>query len=289
VEEDSGPKEEPDKQEIIDGWTVYALRFQLSAMGAAMPPPEADQRMHAEAYWQALVDAGKEHDEPTRRWLLVPTDSTPEEAAKIWLSCLTGRELPEGPLQPILRSGEVLCDLVNKIRPGSVPKIARSEILECMSENRRNARCRENIGCYVDACAEIGCPQRELFITADLFDGKNWKAVLKNLHGFARYCHYDVEGFAGPHIGIRKKDGTGRKEKEQRSGPSWKAVGMLASMSSSRSLLGSMGSSREMLGSTSASVRLSTSSSKPPLTPTKASGKADEQQAPTEKMQSESV
>ena len=38
-------------------------------------------------------------------------------------------------------------------------------------------RSRENIGQYVDACAELGVPQRELFITADLFDRKNWKVI----------------------------------------------------------------------------------------------------------------
>ena len=68
----------------------------------------------------------------------------------------------------------------------------------------RNARMRENIGQYVDACAELGVPQRELFITADLFENKNWAAVLKSIHGLARVAHYDVDGFAGPHIGIRK-------------------------------------------------------------------------------------
>ena len=32
-----------------------------------------------------------------------------------------------------------------------------------------------------------------------------WQAVLKNVHGLARHCHYDVAGFPGPHMGIRKK------------------------------------------------------------------------------------
>ena len=111
-------------------------------------------------------------------------------------------------MQEALRSGEWLCDVANAIKPGIVPKVARSDILSAMSENRRNARMRENIGQYVDACAELGVPQRELFVTADLFENKNFKVVLKNLDGLARHCHYDVPGFPGPHMGIRRK---GRK------------------------------------------------------------------------------
>ena len=98
---------------------------------------------------------------------------------------------------------------------------------------------RENIGCFVDACAELGVAQRELFVTADLFENKNWKvtrnrhtrnghipncheynypshptlhlpspppqAVLKSIHGLARLAHFDIPGFFGPHMGIRKK------------------------------------------------------------------------------------
>eukprot|EP00966_Prymnesium_polylepis_P276692 6392575-Prymnesium_polylepis.1 len=81
-----------------------------------------------------------------------------------------------------------------------------------MSENRRNARMRENIGQYVDACAELGVPQRELFITSDLFDNKDFKGVIKNVHGLARLTHYDIPDFKGPRIGIRKKNAQTSKE-----------------------------------------------------------------------------
>ncbi len=40
---------------------------------------------------------------------------------------------------------------------------------------------RENVGQYIDACAELGLPQRELFITADLFDNKDFQTVLRNI------------------------------------------------------------------------------------------------------------
>ena len=100
----------------------------------------------------------------------------------------------------MLRSGTLLCALLEKIKPGAIKlKVASDEQLATMAPNRANAKMRENIGQYVDACAALGLPQRELFITADLFEDKNWKVVLKNIHGLARYCHYDVPGFKGPH------------------------------------------------------------------------------------------
>merc|ERR550537_868538 len=99
------------------------------------------------------------------------------------------------PLQAMLRSGTLLCAQ-----------------LDTMAPNRANAKMRENIGQYVDACAALGLPQRELFITADLFEDKNWKVVLKNLHGLARYCHKDVPGFKGPHMGkSNTQDGRARR------------------------------------------------------------------------------
>jgi len=227
--EPTGPLEEPDKQELIDGWSGFALRFQLDEMRVAPPPPTATQRDLVEAYWQALSAGGKEHDEVARRWLLIPKETNPEEAARIWISCLTGRLVPDGPLQAALRSGELLCDMVNAIRSGIVPRVAREAQISGMSEQRRAAKCRENIGQYVDACAELGVAQRELFITADLYDDKNWKAVLKNVHGLARHCHADVEGFVGPHMGIRKKS---------RVGPKWGA-GLMQQMSSGDLSVGS--------------------------------------------------
>ena len=80
------------------------------------------------------------------------------------------------------------------------------------TEQRRYAKMRENIGQYVDACAELGVSTGELFITADLFDDKNLKGVLKNIHCLARYCHKDVPGFKGPHMGkSNTQDGRARR------------------------------------------------------------------------------
>ena len=59
-------------------------------------------------------------------------------------------------------------------------------------------------------CAELGVPQRELFLTADLFDGKDLRAVLRNLDGLARFAQEGIPGFHGPFVG--KKVAATRKQ-----------------------------------------------------------------------------
>ena len=50
--------------------------------------------------------------------------------------------------------GERLCELINAIQPGSVPRITRSAM---------PFRQMENIAAYLDACRTIGVPNFELF------------------------------------------------------------------------------------------------------------------------------
>jgi len=113
------------------------------------------------------------------------------------MGCVIGLPLPTGRLQEVLCSGEVLCDVINALRPGIIKRVAREEATAAMTEQRRNARMRENIGQYVDSCAEVGMAEREFFDIADLFEDKNWKVVLKNLESLARIAH-DQATYGGP-------------------------------------------------------------------------------------------
>ena len=201
----------PDKAELFaPSWTASALRHQLAFLKVALLKDTADKTRDelVELYWEALVARGVEHDAEARRWLLLPEELGPEEQAEAWVCLLADRPLEATPLQERLKSGTLLCALLEKVKPGSIKlKVASDAHLATLNENMANAKMRENIGQYVDACAELGVAQNQLFITADLFENKNFKAVLKSIHGLARLAHYDVPGFAGPHIGIRKKEG----------------------------------------------------------------------------------
>ena len=189
----------------LSRWSVLALRHQLTAMGVAGGGSGLDQPALVDSYWQALVASGTQHDEARRRFLIAPSESDVPSLVRLWVSAVIGRPLPEDDTQLLgaLRSGELLCDLINELRPGIVRRVTRYDEAMAMAENKRNAKLRENVGQYIDGCAELGLPSRELFMTADLFDGKDFRAVLRNVEGLSRLAQYAVPGFVGPFVGKR--------------------------------------------------------------------------------------
>ena len=53
-----------------------------------------------------------------------------------------------------------------------------------------------NIAAYADAARRYGVPEPDMFVTVDLFEGKNVTAVVQNLHSLGRVAQQ--QGFAGP-------------------------------------------------------------------------------------------
>ena len=111
-------------------------------------------------------------------------------------------------MQQTLRNGEVLCRVVNKLAPGSVRRVnvgtavafkqtvrrgARQCTMECLvpaahredrvapRPSRMGGRAQENISNYLAACAALGMKQDALFTTLDLYENKDYAAVLNNL------------------------------------------------------------------------------------------------------------
>ena len=118
----------------------------------------------------------------------------PEEQAAWWVGAVTGREQPEGSsLQAWLKDGVVLCELINTISPGSAAKPSTSEM---------PFRQMGNIATYAKAARLYGVPEPDMFVTVDLFEGKNLPAVVQNLHSLGRVAQQ--RGFAGPAcLGVR--------------------------------------------------------------------------------------
>lgn len=56
---------------------------------------------------------------------MYPQARNKEQEAEIlqWIEEVTGQKLPSQPYEDVLRDGVVLCNLINKIVPGSVKKI----------------------------------------------------------------------------------------------------------------------------------------------------------------------
>ena len=89
--------------------------------------------------------------------------SSPEEEALRWVEAVTTCEPPSAgeSMQAWLRSGVVLCQLVNKLCPGAVPKIHHSVAA---------SKQRENIANYLEAAAKLAratCPAAAAESTAD--------------------------------------------------------------------------------------------------------------------------
>ena len=97
-----------------------------------------------------------------------------EKDMQMWIEGTIGREL-NGHLAQVLRSGEVLCELLNKIKPGLVKKYH--------TNTRMAFKQMENIGWFIEGCKDFGVTEVDLFMTVDLFDCANIRQV--------RACFYD--------------------------------------------------------------------------------------------------
>eukprot|EP01117_Protostelium_nocturnum_P007699 TRINITY_DN2764_c0_g2_i3.p1 TRINITY_DN2764_c0_g2~~TRINITY_DN2764_c0_g2_i3.p1 ORF type:complete len:968 (-),score=371.61 TRINITY_DN2764_c0_g2_i3:39-2822(-) len=76
-----------------------------------------------------------------------------------------------------LKTGTMLCKLINVVAPASVKKVDMRNIALVHVEN---------INAYLKACWNIGLPSSELFITSDLYGKKGIPQVVQNVFGVAK-------------------------------------------------------------------------------------------------------
>ena len=76
-----------------------------------------------------------------------------------------------------LKSGVILCNLMNKVQPGSIKRFKKNATMPFMQ--------MENIGFFNQAVKSYGVKPEYLFVTVDLFEGKNMTQVLLGLRDFA--------------------------------------------------------------------------------------------------------
>mmetsp|Transcript_19708 Transcript_19708/g.53160 ORF Transcript_19708/g.53160 Transcript_19708/m.53160 type:complete len:406 (-) Transcript_19708:619-1836(-) len=130
-----------------------------------------------------------------------------------WVSAATGAQLPDGGAEHMdevaahayLCSGEVLCALANRIRPGCVRVVEREATPFAQ---------RTNIGNFLLAARDLGVGDHELFQTHDLFELADIKQVCICLASLGRLCH-DLAGYKGPRFGkpVRAKLGAHKSSK----------------------------------------------------------------------------
>lgn len=89
-------------------------------------------------------------------------DHNAEKLVRDWIEAVSGEKV-EGGFGPALKNGQILCKLINAIKPGSVKKIETSAM---------PFKQMENISNFLRACRALGVREYELFETVDLYEEK---------------------------------------------------------------------------------------------------------------------
>ncbi|XP_018341689.1 PREDICTED: muscle-specific protein 20 isoform X1 [Trachymyrmex septentrionalis] len=120
-----------------------------------------------------------------------------EQEAEVlaWIEAVLGEKLPPGNYDDILKDGVILCNLINKLAPGSVKKI---------QSKGTNFQLMENIQRFQAAIKNYGVPQEEIFQTADLFEKRNIPQVTLCLYALGRLTQ--KHDWTGPSLGPKMAD-----------------------------------------------------------------------------------
>uniref|UniRef100_A0A672KV38 Calponin n=1 Tax=Sinocyclocheilus grahami TaxID=75366 RepID=A0A672KV38_SINGR len=102
-------------------------------------------------------------------------DPQTEEALRMWIHEVTGRTVPDNFMEG-LKDGVILCELINKLQPGSVPKVNHSIL---------NWHKLENITHFIRAIGEYGLKPHDIFEANDLFEDMNHTQVQFTLAALA--------------------------------------------------------------------------------------------------------
>lgn len=117
-----------------------------------------------------------------------------------WMAQVAGHKVPHAVAGAVaeqqvvdwLRTGVVLCDLVNAIKPGSVKKVnAGASLFKHI----------ENITKFLDAALELGVPRADAFSASDLQQGKNIEAVIEFVIILGGVVQVSCPAFTGPKLG----------------------------------------------------------------------------------------
>lgn len=155
---------------VADSAAYGISPYSASAAASAAAVGKSAAAAAAAAKSAAAVDGSELAKTVLKR--LSKDESNLEQIITDWISGLTSVEI-DGPLEPALKNGELLCKLINLLKPGAVPKphIGTRMVFKQM----------ENVGWFLEAISEREhglVADTDLFMTVDLMDGTNMKQVL---------------------------------------------------------------------------------------------------------------
>ena len=121
----------------------------------------------------------------------------PQRTAEVmhWIQAVTNQRFHDpNNVQESLKDGQVLCQLINVIRPGTIKKI---------NDGKLSYLSLENLHVFSKACVTLGLPPRECFAEADLYEAKNIPWVIESLHSFATLVQNRSGGQSLPKLGVK--------------------------------------------------------------------------------------
>ncbi|GMI12460.1 hypothetical protein TrLO_g2941 [Triparma laevis f. longispina] len=120
-------------------------------------------------------------------------DTGKEQEAAAWISSCTDLSFTDS-FADSLKDGQMLCILMNRIKPGTIRKVETSKM---------PFKQMENISNFLKACRVLGVAEHDLFETVDLFEQKDLGVVVNCLHALGRTVQTTVPDFRGPHLGAK--------------------------------------------------------------------------------------
>ncbi|XP_019881025.1 muscle-specific protein 20 [Aethina tumida] len=142
-----------------------------------------------------------------------------DKEAQEWIETILGAKFPPGQLyEEVLKDGTVLCQLINKLAPGSVPKINTSGGQFKMMENINN---------FQAAIKAYGVADIDVFQTVDLWEAKDIAQVTNTLFALGRQTYKHSE-WKGPYLGPKPADENKREFTEEQLKAGQTVIGLQA-------------------------------------------------------------
>ncbi|KAF4523285.1 hypothetical protein B566_EDAN009408 [Ephemera danica] len=165
-----------------------------------------------------------------RAKLMGKRDVAQEKEAQEWIEAVLGEKFPAGQLyEDVLRDGQVLCRLMNKLQPGSIQKINSSG------------------GQFQQALKAYGVADVDVFQTVDLYEKKDISQVTTTLFALGRQT-YRHSTWQGPFLGPRPSEENKRDFSEEQLRAGEGIIGLQAGQNKGASQAGqNLGAGRKIL------------------------------------------
>ncbi|XP_054262365.1 muscle-specific protein 20-like [Macrosteles quadrilineatus] len=166
-------------------------------------------------------------------------DAEQEREALEWIEAVLGRKFPAGEAyEDILRDGVVLCEVMNKLVPGSIKKINTSG---------GDFKLMENINNFQKAIKAYGVPDLDVFQTVDLYNKKDIAQVTTTLCALGRTTYTHPE-WPGPWLGPKPSEEHKRNFTEDQLKAGQTIIGLQAGQNKGASQAGqNMGAGRKII------------------------------------------